>query len=185
MGNFIDAAITTITTPNEEDVLKKILTELAKYSVYVGIPESDEQRKAGEMTNAALLHIHTNGSPVMNIPARPVLEPAIEEPNNSKKLSAQLIQVALSSFNNDRAGVTTNLEKTGMLAQNICRDWFEDPANGWPPNQPATVKRKLSRLKGKKRKEAIEAYKAGSSVDQPLIDTGEMRKSITYVVETK
>ena len=43
--------------------------------------------------------------------------------------------------------------------------WFENPQNGWPPNSPRTIRRKGS--------------------DQPLVDTGEMRKAITYVVRDK
>ena len=58
------------------------------------------------------------------------------------------------------------LKKTGMFVQNKVRSWFTDSRNGWPPNAPSTIKAK----KGK---------------SNPLIDTGELRKSITYVVSNK
>jgi hypothetical protein len=52
------------------------------------------------------------------------------------------------------------LEMAGMEGQNVARDWFTDSSNNWPPN------------KGQKDK----------ANKKPLIDTDEMRKSITYVV---
>ena len=39
---------------------------------------------------------------------------------------------------------------------------FENPKNNWPPNSPRTIAKKGS--------------------DVPLIDTGELRKSITHVI---
>ena len=50
-----------------------------------------------------------------------------------------------------------------MQGQNIARDWFTNPANNWAANSEDTVKKKGS--------------------DRPLIDTSELRKSITYVVK--
>ena len=64
----------------------KAITEsiafLKKHEVCIGIPENTEERKDSKGTpvnNAELLFIHTNGSPVNNIPPRPVLEPAIKQ----------------------------------------------------------------------------------------------------------
>ena len=55
------------------------------------------------------------------------------------------------------------LKATGMKAQNVVRAWFVNPKNNWPPNSPATI--------------------AAKGSDRPLIDTAEMRKSITYVIK--
>jgi len=75
------------------------------------------------------------------------------------------------------------LGRIGKAAQNMCRDWFTNPKNGWPPNQPATVKGKLRKMSKSKRAAAMAVYKQGGSIDSPLIDTGELRKSIIYVVK--
>ena len=56
-----------------------------------------------------------------------------------------------------------------MFAQNKVRAWFTDERNNWPPNAPSTIEKKS---------------KNGKIKDNPLIDTGELRKSITYVVKT-
>ena len=59
------------------------------------------------------------------------------------------------------------LKLVGMCSQNVCRAWFTNPDNGWPPNALSVYNKKL---------------KKGSTDPKPLIDIGELRKSITYVV---
>ena len=55
------------------------------------------------------------------------------------------------------------LERAGMYASGKCKAWFTNASNGWKPNSKETIARKKS--------------------SRPLIDTAEMRKSITYVVK--
>lgn len=67
-----------------EQKIKDALQFLKDTPVYVGVPENKTVRRKedGEkvaITNAELMFIHTNGSPRNNIPARPVIEPAIED----------------------------------------------------------------------------------------------------------
>lgn len=144
------------------DVLKA-LGELSKKDVLVGIPQ-EESGRAGTVTNAELLYIHTNGSPINNIPARPVIEPAIEKDKNN--ITTLLKDATKKALDGDSAGSMKSLELAGMEGQNASRDWFTNPENnGWAPNSPVTILRKGS--------------------ENPLIDTGELRKSITYVVRDK
>lgn len=150
------------------DGLKRALSNVAQQEVYIGVPEEKNSERGEHITNAELLFIHTNGSPVNHIPPRPVLEPAIEA--NREKLSGMLKAAANLALDGKESAAREQLEKTGMAGQNIARAWFTDPRNGWPENAPSTYKRKL---------------KKGSTVPRPLIDTGEMRKSITYVVRKK
>ena len=63
-----------------------------------------------------------------------------------------------------------HLSLAGMYGQNASRSWFTNPKNNWPPNSPAVIA-------AKKRK--------GSTEPKPLIDTGDLRKSITYFVDRK
>lgn len=177
--------------------VKKLLDDLAKTQVYVGIPEGSdstrpEQGEQSEITNAELLYIHTygvrqkemreemnpqvesgemsyskayqlylqsHGSPLWHSPPRPVIEPAIEK--NKDSIAKQLRKVVETAL--DGQDPENELQKAGMLGQNIARAWFTDPANGWAPNSPVTEEAKGS--------------------DKPLIDTGELRKAITYVVD--
>ena len=62
------------------------------------------------------------------------------------------------------------LRKVGMRGENGCRAWFLNPENGWRPNSPAVQAAKMRK---------------GAKIARPLIDTGELRKSMTYFVRTK
>jgi len=68
----------------------------------------------------------------------------------------------MAASDGDEVGVMNALKRTGMDAASRVRMWFVNPKNLWAPNSPRTVKRKGS--------------------DRPLIDTGQLRKSITYVI---
>jgi len=187
---MIKGKATVKTTFDQTKVLDKILKELDKAPVYVGIPAENADREDGGINNAQLLMIHTKGSPVRGLPARPVLEPAIEADDNRLRISAGLMNAARLGLDGNKAGFITMLNNVGRLAQGICQRWFTDPRNGWPPNQAATILAKIRKMAGKRGEKAAEEYKrrlsAGESMvglDTPLIDTGAMRSAITYVVK--
>lgn len=172
-------------------ILKR-LSDLKRRHIYVGIPQQNSSRKDEEINNAELLYIHTHGirrremiremdsvmatgkkyseafslyiqshgSPLWHAPPRPVLEPAIEA--NKELISREFKGIYQATLNQDPAAVSRAIDRTGLASQNAARNWFTDPRNGWPPNSPETIRRK------------------GSA--NPLIDTGSMRKAITYVV---
>jgi len=142
------------------DQIKKDFAKLIHMDVLVGVPEADSKREKGSVNNAQLMYIQTNGSPVQKIPARPIIEPAIKA--NKDKITNELKKAATMALNNDISGAKRQLNKAGMLGQNVARGWFTDPQNNWTPNSPVTIAKKGS--------------------EQPLIDTGQLRKSITYVV---
>lgn len=159
MGFFADVIAT-------DEALKKVeaaVKELKRHEVLVGIPQEKSSREGskGKATNAELLFIHTNGSPIRNIPARPVLQPAIED--DKERVGEMLGKAIDAAASGDKERIVPELEKAGMYASGKCKAWFTNPSNGWKPNSPKTVKKKKS--------------------SRPLIDTGEMRKSITYVVK--
>ncbi|WP_220389002.1 hypothetical protein [Paenibacillus tyrfis] len=197
MRHMFNAFAKVTKTADLSPEVKKMLNDLARMQVYVGIPEGNDNNRTeeagqAEITNAELLYIHTHGvrqkemreemnpkvesgemtyskafqmylhthgSPLWHSPPRPVIEPAIEK--NKEVISKQLRKAAETAL--DGQDPENELEKAGMLGQNIVRAWFTDPANGWAPNSPATESAKGS--------------------DKPLIDSAEMRKAITYVVE--
>lgn len=146
------------------------LNKMMENEVYVGIADDTTEREADDtgITNAELLFIHTNGSPVNNIPPRPVIEPAIY---NDKDRLADMMKKAAQLFMEGRdEEAIKQLQRVGMRGQNVSRQWFVDEKNGWPPNAPAVREAKIRK---------------GSTDPKPLIDTGELRKSITYFVKTK
>ena len=175
--------------------LLKALRELQSNEVMVGIPEAKSSRKKEIIRNSELLYIHTHGirrksmrqemqetmdngspyseayqlyiqehgSPLWASPPRPVLEPAIE--HRKDWIAEQLGKAAQSALDGDVKGVRDGLHKAGQVAENAAKDWFTNPANGWAPNSPETIK-----LKGS---------------NKPLIDTDQLRKAITHVVRRK
>jgi hypothetical protein len=137
-----------------------------------GVPYSpDYERFTGELGggmsySAALqMYIQEHGSPAWQIPPRPIIEPAIEDPENKEKITEQLSLAVEAALDGNSAAMNAQLNNAGLLAQNIVRDWFTNPKNLWTPNAPLTVK-----LKGS---------------DKPLIDTGNLRKAISYVIREK
>jgi hypothetical protein len=172
--------------------LVKRLQGLQKRQIQVGIPQQTSSRKSEGINNAELLYIHTHGirrkamrkemqegmdrglkyseafslyiqshgSPLWHSPPRPVLEPAIKA--NKEKIALQFSKIVKATADGNADAMERAITSTGMTAQNACRAWFKDPRNGWPRNDPKTVK-----LKGS---------------DKPLVDSGELRDSIVYVV---
>ena len=149
-----------------EDISKKGINFLRHNAVYVGIPEGGN-REGKPISNAELLFIHTNGSPVNKIPKRPVIEPALKD--DAESISKMLKSCASLADKGKYEEAYKELEKIGMRAQNVCRDWFENEKNNWPPNTESVIRAKI---------------KKGSTDPKPLIDTGELRKSITYFVDS-
>ena len=139
------------------------LASISKIDVLVGIPETKASRRKGQINNAELMYIHTHGSPARNIPPRPVIEPAIA--NDEGPITLQLEQALQSVLEEQPQQALAPLNAAGLEARNACIRWFDDPNNGWPPNKPSTITAK------------------GSS--HPLVDTGQLKRSITYVVTEK
>lgn len=148
--------------------LAKALRFAKENYVLIGIPQKKTHREKEAVTNAELLFIHTKGSPINNIPARPVIEPAIAD--DKERLGSMLKKMMTLAMEGKYEEATQQLKRVGMRGQNISRAWFTNPKNNWPPNSSAVEKAKR---------------KKGATEPKPLIDTGELRKSITYVLVSK
>lgn len=155
----------TITKTQGKGLPKNLKALLEKSDVLVGIPQDRNNRPGEPIGNAALLYIHTNGSPIRNIPARPVIEPALAEEQTRKAINVELNAAVKAMISNEPEKAFNFLERAGTIGANAAKAWFFNPSNNWQPLKPATIKHK------------------GSS--QPLIDTGSMRKAITHVVRTE
>ncbi len=140
------------------------LSKLAETSVLVGVPEEKGGRKSGEaMNNAALAYIHENGSDRAHIPPRKFMKPGVE--NAKEAVTKQLKAAAKAAWRGDVGGVDRNCNKAGQEAANSIRAMFTPGNNDWKPVTAAT-----QRAKGKDK-------------TTTLVDTGQLRKSITYVVK--
>jgi hypothetical protein len=156
----------SVSVQNKTKDTMKYMNDVKGIAVLVGIPQERNARpEDGSITNAELLFIHTNGSPKMHIPARPVIEPAVED---DKVVISNLLGEAVKALlDGNKTLMREYLEKAGLEGQGASQDWFDNPKNNWPPNSPSVIKAK---------------EKKGSTDPKPLIDTGELRKAITYIV---
>lgn len=176
------------------------LARMRREQVLIGIPEDENSRgekaqgprlKGGgfesrsPLGNAALLFLHSEGSPARNLPRRQVIQPAIKAEDNRKRLVNGMKRVAQAEMAGDHDEAMAELAKVGMAGANASKRWFTDSRNGWPPNKRSTVLRKLNKLTGARRRKAMALLDAQgqAAVDTVLIDTGQMRRAITYVVD--
>lgn len=146
-------------TKDNSKSLKDGLKNLKKFRVLVGVPEQNASRAGETINNAELAYTMSHGSPLKNIPARPIIEPVLEK--NKDQITKMFKAAGEKAL--DNKDIKNEYEKIGMFAKNAVIKNFTDPDNGWSPNSPVTIRKKGS--------------------DMPLIDTGSLRKSIDYVVE--
>lgn len=168
--------------------LHQAIRGILKMEVYVGIPQAEDSAR-GKVSNAELLFIHTNGSPLKHIPARPVIEPAIED---DKEIISEFLGDALkAALDGNKTLANRFLKKAGLEGQAASQAWFTNPKNGWAPNAPYTVLQKIKKTKGKLYRRIEQYVNDGGSLTDisgldglttPLIDTGQLRKAITFVI---
>ena len=136
------------------------LKEFREHIIKVGLPESvgGAQHSDSGLTVAQLGAVHEFGVPEKGIPKRSFIrEPII---NEQKKIN-NFIKTRFSEVANNSMTSKTALAQIGQLGMDICKKAFRK--NDWEANSKKTVE-----LKGSSR---------------PLIDSGQLSQSITYVVE--
>ncbi|MCS3839394.1 phage gpG-like protein [Pseudomonas sp. JAI111] len=157
-----------ITTDNVAQVLASI-QELASKQVMVGIPATKAEREEGDdepINNAQLGYIHEYGAPASNIPPRPFLIPGVAHAQD--KINNHLQKAAKAAMDGNAEKVDVELNATGLVAQAGAK--FEI-------NNGIFEELKKSTLAARR--------KRGRTGVKPLIDTGQLRNSITYVIRKK
>lgn len=161
-------------TKDKLSVVMRGLGELPRREVLVGIPELRTQRstleEAQPLTNAAIGYIHENGAPEMNIPARPFLLPGIR--NARAEIAKYMRQAAEALMARGQEGAMDKAERAmhaaGLVAVNAVQSKITE--GPFAPLAPATIAARLRR---------------GRTGTRPLIDTGQLRRAITYVIRNR
>jgi len=148
--------------------LLKSLHALTGREVLVGIPstETDRKDKGDPMDNATLGYIHEFGAPAAGIPARPFLIPGVEEGRDA--INKQLRAATEAGVTGNVNEVDRRLHAAGLVAQNAVRARINSGIE--PELSPLTIAARKRR---------------GRKGDKPLIDTGQLRNAITYVIRKK
>lgn len=142
------------------DLLRR-MAAVAQRDVLVGVP-AGEARDDGP-SNAEIGYQNEFGSPANNIPARPHLMPGVAAVQD--KAVARLTQAASAAATGRMSDAERHLHAAGLIAQNSVRRTLTTAA--YRPLSERTLAERRAR---------------GRTGTKPLIDTGQYRNSITYVV---
>lgn len=153
-------------SPDRLDEILKSVHELARQSVMVGVPAATAQRDDGPITNADLGYIHEFGAPAANIPARPFLAPGIASALPDVEKALHLAAGAAMDDKPER--IDPALHQAGLIAATGAKTRLNDGPH--VPLAETTIHQRQNRRI---------APRMGT---QPLIDTGALRNSITYVI---
>lgn len=171
------------------------LRSLTKKDVLVGIPSEDSEREDVPFGNAGIGYVNEYGSPAQNTPPRPHLIPGVK--SVEEQTVPQLKAAAQAALDGNAAGAERALNRAGTLAANGVKRYMT--ITGFTPLADSTVEARARRgRKGAKaelaRRSADGKLNAinpdsGQLISnenvRPLIDTGQYRRAITYVVRDK
>lgn len=166
----------------------KAMAGLVQQDVLVGVPASSvDRREPGQMNNATLAYIHDTGAPAANIPARPFMGPGIRAEQD--EITDRLKKAAGAALDGNQARVQQQLTGAGVAGQSGVRGAINDGVP--PPLATSTLKARLRQTQrgreGVRQELANRAAGEAPSTDlaKPLVNTGQMRNAITYVVRSK
>lgn len=151
-------------TLNKLPAFLKSLKAIESKGVYVGIPHDKNARTESGASNAQIAMVQEFGSGAKNIPPRPFLVPAI------KKVQPKAITILKEGAQKALHGEDIHItyEKVGLVGQSAVQ--MEIKNGSFAPLKESTLQsRRNRRVSGK----------AGT---KPLIDTGQLLSSVTYVV---
>lgn len=154
--------------------IQKALADLVSTRILVGIPEEKNARDDGPATNSLIGYVHEKGSPARNIPPRPWLVPGVE--NAGEQIVGGLTNAGLAAIDGNAARVEQIMNAVGMAARNSVVERIS--SNIPPPLSPKTIAARRRRSKGSsyRRKATVAADTT------TLVDKGELRGAITYVI---
>lgn len=156
---------------NLEKVLKAI-NDLAGKDVLVGIPSSAPERKPDEdgnkppPNNAVIGYWQETGDPEHNLPARPFLVPGVA--SVQAKLAERLGKAADAALAGDQKMAEVHMVRAGLEAQKAVRARINSGIK--PDLADSTIAARLRR---------------GRTGTVPLVDTGQLRNAINYVIRRK
>lgn len=148
-----------------EEIMKSVADEfksISEYTFEIGVISENKNRKKTNkegVTNAELMYIHENGSPLQHIPARPVLKMTIEE--NSEDILQKAVNKGINIFCKTvkKEDFEKELERAAIRIESSARKIIYSNDGRLVPNSPRVAKAKGG--------------------NHPLFDTGQLARSIT------
>jgi hypothetical protein len=175
--------------------LLRAVKSLTGSEVLVGIPDTKAERQPepGEphpASNATIGYTMEFGEPDKNIPARPFLLPGIQSVKD--KIINRMRAGGEAALKGRKDAVEKTMEGAGLIAANAVQQKITD--GPFAPLAPATIQARADRGR-KGAKQYLKLLKQGVPADvlndpgvglvKPLIDTGQLRRAVSYVVRKK
>ena len=146
------------------------LKKLAESQVDIGLTSSASGR------SRFLLAIHENGCPVMRIPPRPVIGPALNSEKAREEMTAAMGEAIVAALAGDVSGVDEALNRSGEAGVDAIH-WYID-AGVPPPNSPVTINGGW--IYNRVAKKGVPV--GGKGFDKPLYDTGQLYNDFDYEI---
>lgn len=154
-----------VTKDRVGDILRSVRA-LTEKEVLIGIPSTTAGRDDTPINNAEIGYLMETGSPAQNIPPRPFLVPGVESAR--AKFIPHMKQAGISALEGKAGDVDRGFEGAGMIAaSSVQQKITEGP---FTPLSSVTLAKRRAK---------------GRTSEKPLIDTGQLRRSVTYVVRNK
>jgi len=154
-----------------EDFSSRIraLTALKGITLKVGLPED-----AGGRLHF-ILAVQEHGSPIMHIPSRPVIGPALAQDETRAAMAEAMKEAIASAW--EGKDPQADLEAAGQAGADGIRAYIDSHIP--PPNSPATIGGGW--IYNRAAKKAV--YVQGKGFDKPLFDTGALYDAFGFEVE--
>ena len=162
-------------TEHLETLTKRIeaLKYLAEHRVDVGLPESASTR------NRMILAIQEHGSPIMRIPARPVVQPGLAREETRTEMTEAFGAAMAAAHDGDLDGTQAELERAGQAGADGIRAYIDEGIE--PGNCPVTIHGGW--IYNRVAKTGVPVK--GKGFDKPLYETGELYRSFSYEIKSK
>jgi len=149
------------------------LRYLSSHQADVGLPASASGR------SRFLLGIHERGSPIMRIPTRPVIRPALQQASTRSAMTAALMEGFSAAMEGDTEGAAAALEAAGQAGADGIRAYID--ASISPANSPVTVSGGWVYNRVAK----VSVPVGGKGFNLPLVETGELYHSFGYEIKKR
>ena len=151
----------------------KCLAWLRKHTIDVGLTSSASSR------SRFLLAIHTRGSPIMRIPPRLVVRPALSQESLRSEMAEHLAESCEAAFRGDLAGTKHGLEEAGQRGADGIREYIDAGID--PPNSPVTLSGGWIWNRVAKKGVLVK----GKNGSTPLKDTGALYNDFDYEIKER
>ena len=152
---------------------EKCLEYLRKHKVDVGLTSTASGR------SKFLLGIHTRGSPIMRIPPRPVVQPALAQEGLRAEMAEKMLASCEAAMEGDLAGTQQGLEDAGQRGADGIREYIDTGIS--PPNSPVTLSGGWIWNRVAKKGVPVK----GKTGDKPMLDTGALYRDFDYEITEK